>query len=354
MNEVWIMGASGRIGSAVAKELASREIPLVLMGRDRNRLERVAANLAGGRVRSVIVGSMSDVLARLKAGHPAVVVNTIGPFARTALPVIQASGKAHYLDLSNELTGTIDTLAQHDSAVSQGRTYVTGAGWGVLGTESVVLKLCEGEPPALTVRVDNMAQTDDVGPLGEAIGGTIVDALRFGGMRYRNGRLVGAQAGGEPLALIAPDGYRFTTGSMPVGEMEAARRASGAPNVVSAAGAAPTAPILRFFVFPILAAVMKIDFMRRAAAKQFAKMPSPKRANEASWAHARVQWSDGRSKEGWLKAGEGMDFTARLAAEVAARLYEGKVRPGSYTPGALFGPELVNHAGGVFDLGAVR
>ena len=152
-------------------------------------------------------------------------------------------------------------------------------------------------------------------------------------------------------SAICTNGYRFTTGSMPTGALQAARRASGAPDAVSAAGAAPTAPIVRFVVSPMMAAMMKIGFMRKAGAKQFAKMPSPKRANEASWAHARVTSPGGRAKGGWLQAGEGMDFTARIAAAVAARLLAGDGRPGAYIPGALFGPDLVSEAGAHFVLG---
>jgi hypothetical protein len=43
-----------------------------------------------------------------------------------------------------------------------------------------------------------------------------------------------------------------------------------------------------------------------------------------------------------------MDFTVAAAAEVAARLARGEGRPGAYTPGALFGPDLAEAAGGAF------
>lgn len=347
MKEVWILGATGRIGSAVARELAGKGVAVVLMGRDAARLKSVAASV-GGSTRTVVADSFDALLAKLRQGSPAVVVNTVGPFAQTALPVIRASGKAHYLDLSNELAAALDTLALDAEATRQNRTLVTGSGWGVLGTESVVLKLCEGEPPAASVRVDNQAATDEAGPMGEAIGATIVDAMQGGGRRYRGGKLVASQAGGAPLKLTAPDGYAFTTGSMPVAEMEAAKRASGAADVVSAAGAAPTAAVLRWVVFPLLANLMKVGFVRKAARKQFAKMPSPARANEYSWARAHVRWPDGRSKVGWLRAGEGMDFTAKIAAVVASRLLAGEVRPGAYTPGMLFGPDLALEGGGSF------
>lgn len=349
MKEVWIVGATGRIGREVARDLARHDVPVALVGRNAARLDEIATAI-GSHARIVVIDSMEKVPTALAAADPAVVVNTVGPFAQTALPIIKAARTAHYLDLSNELTAALDTLALDGEAKRQNRTLVTGSGWGVLGTESVVLKLCQGEAPARSVRVDNQAQTDEAGPLGEAIGATIVDAMQAGGRRYKGGRLVAAQAGGDLLKLTAPDGYSFTTGSMPVAEMEAARRASGASDVVSAAGAAPTAPVLRWVVFPVLSQLMRVGFIATAAKRQFARMPSPKRANEHSWARAQVVWSGGRSKEGWLRAGEGMDFTARIAAIVARRLLNGEGRPGSFTPGALFGPDLALEGGGEFVL----
>jgi short subunit dehydrogenase-like uncharacterized protein len=347
MSEVWILGATGRIGRAVAEQLTAAGIPIVLVGRDATRLSELAGRLLP-KPKVVVVASLDAILKQLKSAKPAVVFNAIGPFTNTALPVIQASGNAHYLDLSNELPAALATLAEHGKAVASDRTLVTGAGWGVLSSESIVLKLCKGEPPASSVRVDNQAATDDAGPLGEAIGLTIAEGILAGGSCYRNGQLVSAQAGGEPLKLTAPDGYTFTTGSMPSGEMEAARRASGAPNVVSAAGAAPTAAIVRYLIFPLMGRLMKFGFVLRALTKQFSKMPSPQRANVYSWSRAYVVWPDGRSKEGWLKAGEGMEFTAKIAATIATRLFRGEGKPGAYTPGALFGPDLVTEAGGSF------
>jgi hypothetical protein len=43
-----------------------------------------------------------------------------------------------------------------------------------------------------------------------------------------------------------------------------------------------------------------------------------------------------------------MTFTAAVAEEVAQRLLKGEGRPGSHTPGALFGSELAEAAGGEF------
>jgi hypothetical protein len=62
----------------------------------------------------------------------------------------------------------------------------------------------------------------------------------------------------------------------------------------------------------------------------------------------RITWADRTSHKGWLRAGEAMDFTASVLAEVATRLARGGQRPGAYTPAAAFGPGLASAAGGEF------
>ena len=46
MGFVWITGASGAVGSALARRLNHAGIPLVLTARDRDRLDTLAASLA--------------------------------------------------------------------------------------------------------------------------------------------------------------------------------------------------------------------------------------------------------------------------------------------------------------------
>lgn len=68
----------------------------------------------------------------------------------------------------------------------------------------------------------------------------------------------------------------------------------------------------------------------------------------SSWAHARAEWADGTVREGWLRVGDGTEFTASVAAEVTQRLLADDGRPGAHTPGALFGPAVAEAAGGEF------
>jgi short subunit dehydrogenase-like uncharacterized protein len=291
------------------------------------------------------------MVAALRESSATVVVNTIGPFGETAVPVIRACGPdAHYVDISNELSSARAVLALHDEAATAGRTLVIGAGWGVLGTESVTLKLCKGRPPAHRVRVDMIPTIDGAGRLGEALAASLVDGLAAGGCRYESGRLTTAVFGNEPLRLELPDGSTAMTGAAaPSAELEAAHRASQAPFVTAASSMAPVGIVARVMV-RIMGVLVRWrplgNFMKRRLAR--VEATSPKERREHSWAHARVEWPDGTVREGWLKAPEAMTFTVRVAAEVAARLASGGGRPGAFTPGALFGSELADAAGGEF------
>jgi short subunit dehydrogenase-like uncharacterized protein len=63
-----------------------------------------------------------------------------------------------------------------------------------------------------------------------------------------------------------------------------------------------------------------------------------------------VEWADGSQHEGWLRAGDGMDFTADVTATVAELLARGAGEPGAWTPAAALGTGLATTAGGTFIL----
>ena len=86
----------------------------------------------------------------------------------------------------------IDLLALHDEAKVAGSCLVTGAGYGFLATESVVLKLCQDRPAASRVRVDTAPVISQGGVmLGSAVAASVVDSLAAGGRRYENGLVPG-------------------------------------------------------------------------------------------------------------------------------------------------------------------
>jgi hypothetical protein len=227
----------------------------------------------------------------------------------------------------------------------------------VTATESVVTWLCDGPRVAERVRVDMVPSLAlEAGRLGEALAGTLVEGLpgvpgggRFAGRRIVDGRLATAPIGGASRELTTPDGDRVSAALMPLGELVAAQRASGAPLVDAASSEVPSGRLVRA-VLPPATRLLAVGPLRRFAARRLAAVRFAARSapRAHSWGHAVVTWTDGTTAEGWLRLPEAQAATVAIAAEVARRLVHGEGRPGAFTPAALFGPGLAASVGGEY------
>lgn len=181
---------------------------------------------------------------------------------------------------------------------------------------------------------------------------TVVEVLLGGGRRYENGRLVETRLGTDVQRFTLPDGESVTTAGLPSGELHAAWIASGAPSVISTSDFAPSGRVTGA-ILPAASALMKMSPVRRFATRRLAgtKTKARPRPREHSWGHAVIRWPDGTSREGWLRAPDGMAYTAAAAAEVAIRLARGDASPGAYTPAGAFGPDIATDIGADFILG---
>src|ERR1700759_1357479 len=252
-NEVWILGGTGRSGRVISPELLAPGPTPVLVGRHPPRRAEAAHQAARAiaanpteatfdiniRPRTVVAASVDDMAAAVRRDRPPVVINTVGPFATTAAPIVRAclAAGSHYIDLANDVAAVTTVLGLDQAAQEAGRTLITGAGFGVTATESVVVKLIQDQPPTApapeNVRVDMIPSLAvEAGPLGEALAATMVDGFpdakgraRYQGRRYTNGRLTKSRLASAPTTLTLPDGSNGTTTAMPLGELVAAQRA---------------------------------------------------------------------------------------------------------------------------------
>ena len=345
MQTIWILGASGKGGRAIAGELIGSDADVVLVGRDHDRLATVAASL-GGHNRTLVAPRHAELVALIAAEKPTVVVNTIGPFGETTAPLARAclAGGSHYVDLANELPPVQALLNMDADARNEGVTLVTGAGFGVLATEALVIELVSGRPAAARATVAAMPAVDG---LGSAVLSSVIDAVAYGGRRYRDGYLVRTRLGAEHAWIPLPDLLPAIQAlAVPTGELEAARRASGADDVLAFSSEVPSGRTVRA-VLPVLSALLAARPIRSGAQRLVnrVRLTPPVKPGDTSWAYARLEWPDGTHREAWLRTGEGYGFTARVAAHTATRISEGHALPGAFTPGALFGADLARDAG---------
>ena len=125
---VWVLGGTGRTGTAIATRLIARGIAPVLVGRSADRLQAIATPLG---LASIVAAGPEAMAAAIRRERPGVVVNTIGPFVATSAAIFAAclDVGGDYLDLANDMGAVPAVLARHDDATSAGSTIVTGAGF---------------------------------------------------------------------------------------------------------------------------------------------------------------------------------------------------------------------------------
>ena len=311
-SDVLLLGAAGNSGRLIAAELAARRLSVRLAGRRGGPLEDLARALAAGGtaadVRTVDVGDAAS-LAEAIAGAGAV-LSTIGPFARWAGPVIDAclAAKLPYVDIANEWPAVRGLLDRDEQARAHAVTLVTGAGFGPAATETLVLRLvAQMRVVPHAVRV---AAAAGVTRQSDGVRQTIQESLSQGvAVTYRDGQVV-REALGSGATVLTFGGAQRQMLPGPVGDLEAARLASGAANVVA-----------------------------------YIANPSARSGGADSYAWAEVTGPGGQAFSAELHAGEGVRATAAIAAETTQRVLAG-VEPGAWTAGQLFGAALVTDATG--------
>jgi short subunit dehydrogenase-like uncharacterized protein len=346
---VWILGASGRVGSDVARRLVDGgRSSVVLVGRDQSRLSAVAGTMTTP-VRTVVSDDLDRLATAVRAQRPRVVVNVMGNFAVTGpLMARAARGATRYVDLASDLASITALHDLADEAAGTGSTLVTGAGFGVLGVEAPLVALCDGRGTPSRVRVDALASfAAQDGVMGEAFAGTAVDVIATGGRRYQDGLLVPARLGARFSRHSLPDGTRATSAAVPSGELFAAQRVTGAPDVEFTTALAPSSPVVRAML-PLMSRLARRPSIRRRMISSMAasRTTAAPRPRQHSWGRAVVEWPDGSRREAWLRTGDAMEFTARSVTAVVLALQTAQVPTGAFTPAAAFGPQIAVAAGG--------
>jgi short subunit dehydrogenase-like uncharacterized protein len=190
-----LFGATGYTGTLTAEELATARVPAVLAGRDRSRLERLAATLEGDfTIATADVASPASVAALVDAGD--VLISTVGPFARFGEPAVLAAidGGAHYLDSTGEPSFVRRVFEEFGPRAQRaGVTLLPAFGYDcVPGHVAGALALERAGPAAVAVDIGYFTSG------GRPSGGTLasmVGAIRAPGFSWRDGELVTERGG---------------------------------------------------------------------------------------------------------------------------------------------------------------
>ncbi len=333
-----IYGANGYTGELVAEEAVRRGLRPILAGRNAEAVGALAVRLElDSRVFSL------DDAAALAEGLEGVaaVLHCAGPFIRTSKPMIAAclANGAHYLDITGEI-GVFESVQRRgDEAREAGVALIPGVGFDVVPTDCLAARLAAALPDATHL---TLAFTSEGGSTSRGTMKTMVESLPYAGAVREDGRIVPV-----PMAMDARK-FDFTCGSrwamtIPWGDVSTAFHTTGIPNIRVYSGAPPSA-IKRMRRMRPLLPLAGLTPVKRLAQWWIGRTvtgPDEEVRNTARvclWGQVRNDAGDAR--QATMETPEGYAFTALASVECAARVLDGAVEPGAWTPARAFGADL--------------
>lgn len=145
MNKVMILGGYGHFGAKIAEALIKDNIPVILVGRSKDKLTKILHYLEQSYPKANISGSCFDVYsdldAKLKDLQPSIVIHTCGPFQNQdySIAKICIENHAHYVDISDGRDYVRDISSLNDLALRNNVAVISGAS-SVPGLTSAVIE----------------------------------------------------------------------------------------------------------------------------------------------------------------------------------------------------------------------
>jgi short subunit dehydrogenase-like uncharacterized protein len=211
-----IYGASGFTGGLIARELKRLGARILIAGRDREKLERLSAELGGVPFRAVPVDDPAGLREMLEPCS--VVAACAGPFGLYGEPVVAAAAETgtHYLDTTGE-QGFIRMVFDRygAKAAEKGAVLVSGMGFDYLPGDLIAALTADGMGPLEEIVVAYCVHGF------EPTHGTALSGLEI----MRGGDVVWADGDWRPAPRSADGGrWRFPE---PIGEQRMLRYPAG-------------------------------------------------------------------------------------------------------------------------------
>jgi short subunit dehydrogenase-like uncharacterized protein len=313
MKTLMIYGAAGYTGRMAAINARAAGVDVVVAGRAKDEAKLAAlATEIGAQYRLFAV---DDVLATQAALEGVgVLLNTAGPFMRTAEPLMRASiaAGAHYLDIAAELDSYQLAETLSDAATAAGVMLLPGSGGSVAMLGSLAAHAARRVTKPVSLRIAMHVA-------GRFSRGSAVSAsenLNTALLRRVNGQLVDRAA----------DVRDFDFGNGPATAFPVTL-----PDLIT---------IWRDTAIPTIETYVYLTDGTFPDGDLAAMPDGPTHdQREANRYHAAVEvtGADGSVVRSVLDTVNGYTFTTIAAAEAARRVLGGEARPGFQTPAGLFG-----------------
>jgi short subunit dehydrogenase-like uncharacterized protein len=332
-----IYGANGYTGELIAREARARGLKPVLAGRNAEKLRPLAQELQlDFRVFSLEMAYEVD--RGLK--DIGLVLHCAGPFSQTSAPMIEGClrQKAHYFDITGEISVFEHAHAQHKRAQEAGVVLCPGVGFDVIPTDCLAAALKREMPDATTLALG----FDSRSGFSPGTAKTSVEGLALGGRVRCDGRIVEVPLAYRTRRIDFGAGEKLAM-TIPWGDVATAYYSTGIPNIEVYLPGSPRliknaqrANHIRW--------LLKWGFVQDILKAQAGKTQGPnaqQREKMPTYVWGEAKNAKGEVKTARIRTANGYSLTVTGSLAVVQQMLARNGDSGAFTPSKLFGPELV-------------
>jgi short subunit dehydrogenase-like uncharacterized protein len=339
-----IYGANGYTGNLIAREALKQGLRPILAGRDRAKVEHLAAELGlEHRVFSLddsaaIDAALSEVTAALHCA---------GPFSHTSRPMADGCLRTgtHYLDITGEIAVFESLAARDGEAKSAGVMLLPGTGFDVVPSDCLAAHLKRRLPSATKLAL----AIRGLGRISHGTAATMVENINRGGLVRRDGRLTPVPTAWKTRDIDFGEGL-VTAVMIPWGDVATAFYSTGIPNIE--VYAAVPAMMRRMMVLSrafgwLLGSAPAQSFLKRRIKAQPPGPSDAERARGKSFVWGEVTDDSGQRQVSRLSGPEGYTLTVMTALKIVKLVLAGTAPAGFQTPSLAYGADLILDVEGV-------
>jgi short subunit dehydrogenase-like uncharacterized protein len=310
MSTLLIYGATGYTGRMAAERARSQGLQFEIAGRNRQRLETLAARLG---VPYRVFDADGDAAASLSG--ISVLLNFAGPFVQTAEPLMRACINAgvDYLDITAEIN--VYRLAEQLGAEAAARDVMLlpGVGWDVVPTDSLAVHVARrvNQPHSLSIAL----QVPGSMSRGSAL--SVSEIIGAGVLARVEGELV-ATPDAQPRQFDFGQGPQLCV-PLSFGDLVTAWHATAIPDIT-------------MYVHLSGEALPEGDLSLLPDGPD-----AGARAAHRARAAVEITGADGSVARSIIETVNGYTYTPLAAVEAARRVLGGERRPGFAAPSQVFG-----------------
>jgi short subunit dehydrogenase-like uncharacterized protein len=334
-----LYGSYGYTGKIIAQECKSKNLNVILAGRNKEALEKQSKETSY----SYEVVDISDSAALknlLKKGS--VVIHCGGPFKHTAGAMADAclETKTHYTDITGEHQ-VFELLAGYDQRGKEaGITIMPGTGFDVVPSDCLALHLKNRLPSATHLQ---LAFTMSKGGLSRGTSKSMTEGFGYGSLIRKNGKLTPVHLGEKVLEIdFGP--FKTKTINIPWGDISTAWRTTGIPNIEVYTGATDkmirSARMTKYINW-----FLRLRWVKKYMLKKIDERPAgpseEKRNSGRSFLWGKVWDDSGKECVSQLETLSGYSLTAKTAVLIAQKILNGNFKTGYQTPAMSYGADLI-------------